>query len=83
MTRELFQPYVAVISLSIIKADTPEKRQVCAMQIDHLENDYLYMQIPGKDESIQGLRDQLQERHDEETRNITLIETKCGFVKQY
>lgn len=82
MTRELFNPYVAVISLSIIKADTPQKRQICAIQIDHLENDYLYMQIPGKEESIQGLRDQLQERHDEVLREEPpkLMFTKRGAL---
>lgn len=77
MTRELFPDYVAVISLSIIKADTAKKRQVCAIMIDHLENDYLYMPVQQKDESIQGLRDQLQERHDETEREKEPVIINC------
>jgi hypothetical protein len=72
MTQQLFEPYAGLISKAIRKADTPEEHQAAVFMIDHLENDYTYMHLPGKDERIQDLREQLQAKHDEikrETQN--------------
>lgn len=65
MTKALFPHYASLLSKAISKADTTEEQQAAVVLVDHLENDYTYMHLPGKDERIQELRDQLQVKHDE------------------
>lgn len=65
MTKSLFPFYAECVSEAIKKADSKERQAACIILIDHLEEDYSYMQVPGKEERIQELRNQLQEKHDE------------------
>ena len=72
MIKELFPAYTSVISKAISRADTKDEQIVCNNLIDHLENDYLYLghTVPGYFEKLQALRDQLQEKHNELTRQL-------------
>lgn len=70
MTKELFPAYANLISKAISKTDNAEEHIVANTLIDHMENDLLYFQIPGKEERIEELREQLQERSNELKRQI-------------
>lgn len=68
MIKELFPEFIKVISRSISKAENKDQCMVCNNYIDHLENDYLYMHLPGKEDQLQELRNELQAKLDELTR---------------
>ncbi|MGQ0740185.1 MAG: hypothetical protein ACT4OJ_14130 [Bacteroidota bacterium] len=83
MTKSLFPNYAGLISKAIAKADTTEEQLAAVILIDHLEEDYMYMHVRGKEDRIQELRVQLQEKRDEMTRQENPVITRCGTIHHH
>lgn len=77
MTKALFPHYAKIVSAAIKAANTAEEQMAANILIEHLENDYQLMYLPGKDEAILDLRSQLQEKHDELKRE-NQTPSQCG-----
>lgn len=82
MTANQFNPAMSVLSKAIAKAADHEEELVCIALIEHAEEDFRYFHIPGKEERLLELRNQLQAKHEENQReDQTEIQTKCGTYR--
>lgn len=68
MIKELFEPTLKVIKAAISKADTAEEQIACNNLIEHCQEDFAYAHIPNFHQGISDLREALQAKHDELTR---------------
>lgn len=78
MTKEHFNPLITVLSKAIAKAANQQEEQVIIALIEHAEEDFRYFNIPGKDEKLQQLREELQAKHEENNRE-NQNQSACGI----